>query len=351
MTVKQAYEIIFGKTNQIINENYIRNNLDQVKLRIAHHKIIQKFHPDISSFAKTNPDMTSEISKEINIANDILKKCLLDQQYIHYGSIEKLIYDDFVKILKQEELKQAKLMEKRLTKAINTYKYYMTISIINNNETYYEKINNAKNLEETFKIIIEYQNKALEIISNLEEKDRMYQRYKEQTKEKPIPEDRIKEISGPYYETLDNKELEELISSSFEEKQQESASSIKKIEILINDQEKRYIKYLEDIKDAYILLKTEEIHNIIIKAYDYFKIISKEPDERDLIKLENYLNDILKIEETIESTVKVYNNLSIEFLYKRQFSLILSSSIIYNGVPYFSDKSHIFRPPIVSSPF
>jgi len=315
MTVKQAYEIIFGKTKDYINEEYVRNNTNQVKLRLAHHQLMQKYHPDTS---KISTDIVLEISKEINAANDILKKCLTDKQYHHHGFEEKLAYDNFYKLMKEEELKKAKLYRKRLTKAINTYKYYTTISIINNIKTYYQKIKNEKNLEETFKLIIEYQNKSIELLNILEEKDKLYQKYLNKSKENALTEKEIQEISSPYYETIDNQELEQIIEKDYQEKEFISIASINKMEELLKQKEKLYMDNLSNLKDAYILIKEEEKNEIIQKAYEYFKNISKTFEEKDIIELESYLLLIKNIENNIEYCQRTHDDFSINFLFRKK---------------------------------
>lgn len=180
MTVKQAYEILFGRTDRKINENVVRQELTIEVVKKRYHYLIQKFHPDvINARLKKEPyseelkelqnGFDKKVSQEITEAKSILSSCLTNKEYVHADKFQILNYYKYIKpeyYMKNEDLIES--YKTKLNKANSFRIYDLFVKKTKVIDEYYSLLNYTLSLEDIDNLIKEANEKIEEIENEID---------------------------------------------------------------------------------------------------------------------------------------------------------------------------------------
>ena len=77
MTLKEAYEVFFGNTNERITGKFIIENVSIAEFKNKHRELLRKWHPDMNP---NNLNIAHEMTIKINEAYKILNNAYKEEE-------------------------------------------------------------------------------------------------------------------------------------------------------------------------------------------------------------------------------------------------------------------------------
>ena len=77
MTLKEAYEVFFGNTNERITGKFIIENVSITEFKNRHRELLRKWHPDMNP---NNLNIAHEMTIKINEAYKILNNAYKEEE-------------------------------------------------------------------------------------------------------------------------------------------------------------------------------------------------------------------------------------------------------------------------------
>ena len=77
MTLKEAYEVFFGNTNERITGKFIIENVSIAEFKNRHRELLRKWHPDMNP---NNLNIAHEMTIKINEAYKILNNAYKEEE-------------------------------------------------------------------------------------------------------------------------------------------------------------------------------------------------------------------------------------------------------------------------------
>ena len=285
MTLKEAYEVFFGNTNERITGKFIIENVSIAEFKNRHRELLRKWHPDMNP---NNLNIAHEMTIKINEAYKILNNAYKEEEKRQASEKEK---DNKTKqketaskqknMSPEEREKIIKYYSKMFKKAATIYKYKLFMKYEEDVDKYYELtmfdekrqqslvdtyryIELYKKCVEMFEVQIDMLNKrlsnALKSLNNLE------------LNEKEL-HDMYLELIGPYQEIMKDSVKYAEIIDWYQNKQELSLAEDRRKDSIILNIDSKIVQRVSQIRNNFKALYNLRKSNMLDETYQ--KINSK----------------------------------------------------------------------------
>lgn len=285
MTLKEAYEVFFGNTNERITGKFIIENVSIAEFKNRHRNLLRKWHPDMNP---NNQNMAHEMTIKINEAYKILNNVYKEEEKKQASEKEK---DNKTKqketankqknMSPEEREKIIKYYSKMFKKAATIYKYKLFMKYEEDVDKYYELtmfdekrqqslVDTYRYIElymkcvEMFKVQIDMLNKrlsnALKSLNNLE------------LNEKEL-HDMYLELIGPYQDIMKDSVKYAEIMDWYQNKQELSLAEDRRKDSIILNIDSKIVQRVSQIRNNFKALYNLRKSNTLDETYQ--KINSK----------------------------------------------------------------------------
>ena len=285
MTLKEAYEVFFGNTNERITGKFIIENVSIAEFKNKHRELLRKWHPDMNP---NNLNIAHEMTIKINEAYKILNNAYKEEEKRQASEKEK---DNKTKqketaskqknMSPEEREKIIKYYSKMFKKAATIYKYKLFMKYEEDIDKYYELtmfdekrqqslvdtyryIELYKKCVEMFEVQIDMLNKrlsnALKSLNNLE------------LNEKEL-HDMYLELIGPYQEIMKDSVKYAEIIDWYQNKQELSLAEDRRKDSIILNIDSKIVQRVSQIRNNFKALYNLRKSNMLDETYQ--KINSK----------------------------------------------------------------------------
>lgn len=285
MTLKEAYEVFFGNTNERITGKFIIENVSITEFKNRHRELLRKWHPDMNP---NNLSIAHEMTIKINEAYKILNNVYKEEEKKQASEKEK---DNKTKqketaskhknMSPEEREKIIKYYSKMFKKAATIYKYKLFMKYEEDVDKYYELtmfdekrqqslVDTYRYIElymkcvEMFKVQIDMLNKrlsnALKSLNNLE------------LNEKEL-HDMYLELIGPYQDIMKDSVKYAEIMDWYQNKQELSLAEDRRKDSIILNIDSKIVQRVSQIRNNFKALYNLRKSNTLDETYQ--KINSK----------------------------------------------------------------------------
>lgn len=285
MTLKEAYEVFFGNTNERITGKFIIENVSIAEFKNRHRNLLRKWHPDMNP---NNQNMAHEMTIKINEAYKILNNVYKEEEKKQASEKEK---DNKTKqketankqknMSPEEREKIIKYYSKMFKKAATIYKYKLFMKYEEDVDKYYELtmfdekrqqslvdtyryIELYKKCVEMFEVQVDMLDKrlsnALKSLGNLElNVEKLHDMYLE--------------LIGPYQEIMKDSVKYAEIMDWYQNKQELSLAEDRRKDSIILNIDSKIVQRVSQIKNNFKALYNLRKSNMLDETYQ--KINSK----------------------------------------------------------------------------
>ncbi|MBQ8218860.1 MAG: DnaJ domain-containing protein [Bacilli bacterium] len=202
MTITEAYIIFFGKTNDIIDEEYIQEKLTEAIVKEKYRKLTKKYHPDLHIEDKEY--YTNEY-KKINNAYEVLKQ-VFTIKITKNPRKESNIKQTFRN--KKTSLEFLQFYKNIIDQMLKIKEYLIITEFKKNIEYFYNEIINSSNLEEIYdlrtEIIFMSENIKQKFTSLKNKRQRILNMLNNQYITEDLLEELYKDFASENYNDWDN---------------------------------------------------------------------------------------------------------------------------------------------------
>lgn len=285
MTLKEAYEVFFGNTNERITSKFIIENISVNEFKDRHRDLLKKWHPDMNP---NNQNMAHEMTIKINEAYKILNNVYKEEEKKQASEKEK---DNKTKqketaskqknMSPEEREKIIKYYSKMFKKAATIYKYKLFMKYEEDVDKYYELtmfdekrqqslvdtyryIELYKKCVEMFEVQVDMLDKrlsnALKSLGNLElNEEKLHDMYLE--------------LIGPYREIMKDSVKYAEIMDWYQNKQELSLTEDRRKDSIILNIDSKIVQRVSQIRNNFKALYNLRKSNMLDETYQ--KINSK----------------------------------------------------------------------------
>ena len=285
MTLKEAYEVFFGNTNERITGKFIIENVSIAEFKNRHRNLLRKWHPDMNP---NNQNIAHEMTIKINEAYKILNNVYKEEEKKQASEKEK---DNKTKqketaskqknMSPEEREKIIKYYSKMFKKAATIYKYKLFMKYEEDVDKYYELtmfdekrqqslvdtyryIELYKKCVEMFEVQVDMLDKrlsnALKSLGNLElNEEKLHDMYLE--------------LIGPYREIMNDSVKYAEIMDWYQNKQELSLTEDRRKDSIILNIDSKIVQRVSQIKNNFKALYNLRKSNMLDETYQ--KINSK----------------------------------------------------------------------------
>lgn len=285
MTLKEAYEVFFGNTNERITGKFIIENVSIAEFKNRHRNLLRKWHPDMNP---NNQNIAHEMTIKINEAYKILNNVYKEEEKKQASEKEK---DNKTKqketaskqknMSPEEREKIIKYYSKMFKKAATIYKYKLFMKYEEDVDKYYELtmfdekrqqslvdtyryIELYKKCVEMFEVQVDMLDKrlsnALKSLGNLElNEEKLHDMYLE--------------LIGPYREIMKDSVKYAEIMDWYQNKQELSLTEDRRKDSIILNIDSKIVQRVSQIKNNFKALYNLRKSNMLDETYQ--KINSK----------------------------------------------------------------------------
>lgn len=285
MTLKEAYEVFFGNTNERITGKFIIENVSIAEFKNRHRNLLRKWHPDMNP---NNQNIAHEMTIKINEAYKILNNVYKEEEKKQASEKEK---DNKTKqketaskqknMSPEEREKIIKYYSKMFKKAATIYKYKLFMKYEEDVDKYYELtmfdekrqqslvdtyryIELYKKCVEMFEVQVDMLDKrlsnALKSLGNLElNEEKLHDMYLE--------------LIGPYREIMKDSVKYAEIMDWYQNKQELSLTEDRRKDSIILNIDSKIVQRVSQIRNNFKALYNLRKSNMLDETYQ--KINSK----------------------------------------------------------------------------
>lgn len=315
MTLKEAYEVFFGNTNERITSKFIIENISVNEFKNRYRNLLRKWHPDMNP---NNQNMAHEMTVKINEAYVILNNVYKEEK----NKTKQKETARKQKNMSPEERQSLENKYRRIfLKAANIYKYKLFMKFIEDTEKYYELTSfisdKQMNLVDIYKNINIYGN----IVSNFNKQinilDDKYNEAKKKLKLADIDEISLNklylDIIGPYENIMSDSVKYAEILNWYENRNDMVAVEIENKASAINNIESKIIQRIKQIKNNFKnicnLKKCNMVNDVYGALYDKRNSISNEDMLRVSTNYVNYIKYLDSLDDEFQQKCMMYLDL------------------------------------------
>lgn len=293
MTLKEAYEVFFGHTDERVTGKYIFDELSEAEIKKVHRELLMKWHPDL------NPNNQNEahlMTIRINEAYNLLNKTYLEEKRKEERAKEEKAKADKAKknkISPEEREKLVKKYSQLYRKAANVYKYKLFMKYQEDIDKYYELTRfdekRQQSLVDTYRYIELYKKCKGMFQEQIDMLNKRYKTAKKYLNSSELSEDKLYEmyleIVGPYQSIINDHVKYAEIMDWFSNKMDIVLEEDMRKESIILNIDNKIVQRVSQIRKNFEIIANFKKYNMMEETYQKLNSKNSELDREEVLRV------------------------------------------------------------------